>query len=160
MSDSFYPIDCSMPGSSVHGILQAGILEYVAISFSRESSQPRNWTQVSCIAGWFFTDWAMREAHSLCLSTCCQHVFITVDVNLDHLVEVLFVSFVHCNVLLYLLSYTLWKKITMHRLHLGVVINAHFPWGCSIYVIWNSALEVSLFSSICLFIHFPPVIKD
>jgi len=47
---------CSLPGSSVRGILQARILEWVAISFSRESSQPRNLTQVSCIAGGFFTD--------------------------------------------------------------------------------------------------------
>ena len=45
------PVDCSPPGSSVHGILQASILEWGPISFSRESSWPRNWTQVSCIAG-------------------------------------------------------------------------------------------------------------
>ena len=45
------PTDCSPPGSSVHGILQARILEWVAIALSRESSQPRDQTQVSCIAG-------------------------------------------------------------------------------------------------------------
>ena len=45
------PGDCSPPGSSVHGILQARILEWVAISFSRVSSRPRDRTQVSCIAG-------------------------------------------------------------------------------------------------------------
>ena len=39
-----------------------GVLEWVAFSFSRGSSQPRNWTGVSCIAGGFFTNWAMREA--------------------------------------------------------------------------------------------------
>ena len=56
-------MDCSLPGSSVHGILQARILlEWVAISFSRGSSWPRNWTRVSCIAGRFFTSWATREA--------------------------------------------------------------------------------------------------
>ena len=49
------PMDCSPPGSSVHGILQARILEWVAIPFSRESSQPRDRTQVSHIAGGFFT---------------------------------------------------------------------------------------------------------
>ena len=48
-------MDCSPPGSSVHGISQARILEWVAISFSRGSSQPRNQTQVSCMAGGFFT---------------------------------------------------------------------------------------------------------
>ena len=51
MSDSFDPVDCSPPGSSVHGILQARILEWVAISFSRGSSLLRDRTQVSCIAG-------------------------------------------------------------------------------------------------------------
>ena len=57
-------MDYGLRGSSVHGILQARILEWVAISFSRGSSQPRNRTLVSCVAGRFFTDWAMREAQS------------------------------------------------------------------------------------------------
>ena len=51
-------MDYSLPGSSVHGLLQARILEWVAISFSRGSFQPRNRTWVSCIAGRFFTNWA------------------------------------------------------------------------------------------------------
>ena len=50
----------SPPGSSVHGISQARILEWVAIPFSRGSSQPRDQTQVSYIAGSFFTIWAAR----------------------------------------------------------------------------------------------------
>ena len=54
------PIDCSLPGSSVLGILQARIPVWVAIPFSRKSSWPRVWTQVSCIAGTFFTVWATR----------------------------------------------------------------------------------------------------
>ena len=52
----------SPSGSSVHGILQARILEWVAMLSSRGSSQPSNWTQVSCIAGRFFANWATREA--------------------------------------------------------------------------------------------------
>ena len=56
------PIDYSLPGSSVHGIFQARILEWVAISFSRGSSRPRDWTQVSRIIGRRFTVWAPREA--------------------------------------------------------------------------------------------------
>ena len=64
VSNSLNPMDCSLPGSSVHGILQARILEWVAISFSRGSSRPRNWTWLSCLAGRFFTNWAAREAHS------------------------------------------------------------------------------------------------
>ena len=53
------PMGCSSWGSSVHGILQARILEWVAIAFSRGSSQPRDWTQVSCITSRFFTIWQM-----------------------------------------------------------------------------------------------------
>ena len=59
------PIDCSPPGSSVHGIFQARILEWVAISSSRRSSQPRDQTLISyvpCIAGGFFMCWASKEA--------------------------------------------------------------------------------------------------
>ena len=48
------PVGCSPPGSSVHGILQARIQEWVAISYSRGSSQPRDRTHVFCIAGRFF----------------------------------------------------------------------------------------------------------
>ena len=53
---------CSPSGSSVHGILQARILEWVAVPLSRGSFWPRDWTLVSCIAGRFFTSWASREA--------------------------------------------------------------------------------------------------
>ena len=56
------PVDYHLPGSSVHGILQTRILEWVAISSSRGSSQPRERTGVSWIAGGFFTSWAIREA--------------------------------------------------------------------------------------------------
>ena len=65
MSDSLPPVvsdslqDYSVPGFSVHGIFQARILEWVAISFSRGSSWLRGWTWVSCTAGRIFTIWAM-----------------------------------------------------------------------------------------------------
>ena len=55
------PMDCSWQGSSVHGILQARILECVSISFFRGSFQPRDQTQVSCITGRLLTVWATRE---------------------------------------------------------------------------------------------------
>ena len=54
---------CSLPGSSVHGIFQAKILEWVAISFSRGSSWPSDRTRVSLIAGRCFTLWATRETN-------------------------------------------------------------------------------------------------
>ena len=59
------PMDCSLPGSSVHGILQTRILEWVAIPFSRGSSWPRDWTCVSWIGGGFFTFLATQEASTL-----------------------------------------------------------------------------------------------
>ena len=52
------PIDCSLLGSSVHGILQAKMLERVAMPSSRGSFWPRDWTQVSCIARWILYHWA------------------------------------------------------------------------------------------------------
>ena len=55
-------LDGSLPGSSVHGIFQAKILEWAAISFSRGSSQHRDRTQISCIADRHFAIWATREA--------------------------------------------------------------------------------------------------
>ena len=58
VSDSLWPHGLYI----VHGILQARILEWVAVPFSRGSSQPRDRTQVSRIAGGFFTTWAIREA--------------------------------------------------------------------------------------------------
>ena len=63
-------MNCSPPGSSVHEMFQARILEWVVIPFSRGSSQPRDRTWASCIASRFFTLWATREAqHSNYLST-------------------------------------------------------------------------------------------
>ena len=58
-----YPMDCSPPGSSVHGISPARIPEWVSISFSRRSSWSRDRTWVSCIRRWVLYHWATWEAH-------------------------------------------------------------------------------------------------
>ena len=63
------PMDFTLPGFSVHGILQARIMKWVAIPFSRVSSWLRDGTHVSCIIGRFFTIWATREA--LRDNNCC-----------------------------------------------------------------------------------------
>ena len=68
ISNSWDPMDCSLPGSSVYGVSQARMLEWVAISFSRGSSQPRDRTQVSHIVGRCFTIWATREVLHIILS--------------------------------------------------------------------------------------------
>ena len=64
------PMDCSPTDSSIHGIPQARILEWGAISFSRGSSRPRDRTQVACIAGRRFNLWATREAPILYIVVC------------------------------------------------------------------------------------------
>ena len=58
MSNSLQPMDYT-----IHGIFQARTLEWIAFPFSRGSSQPRDWTQVSHIAGRFFTSWATSETY-------------------------------------------------------------------------------------------------
>ena len=77
------PMDCSPSGSSVHRILQAGVLEWVPISFSRRPSRPRDQTQVSSMVGRCFTIGATKEVpvvtHFLYLGSkiivdgCCNH---------------------------------------------------------------------------------------
>ena len=68
------PTLCDPLDYTAHGILQARILEWVAVPFSRGSSQPRNRTQVSCIAGRFFTSWATREViPQICLNSPTSH---------------------------------------------------------------------------------------
>ena len=61
-------MDCSLLGSSIHGIHQARILEWASISFSRGSSRPRDWTRVSCLAGEFFTP---EPPGKLCILLTC-----------------------------------------------------------------------------------------
>ena len=65
----------SPPGSSVHGTVQARILEWAAFSFSRGSSGPRDQTDVSCIADRFFTFWATREPHASIIFLISWFVF-------------------------------------------------------------------------------------
>ena len=65
VSDCCNPMDCSPLGSAVHGILQARILEWVAISYSRGSSRPKDQTWVSCFAGRFFIFWATSHTDGI-----------------------------------------------------------------------------------------------
>ena len=77
------PMDCSLPGSSVHGILQGRILEWVAIPFSRGSSPSKDRTQISCIAGRFFTIWTGKPILTLIctqIETCCLFCFFNLKI--------------------------------------------------------------------------------
>ena len=71
------PMDCSLPGASIHGIFQERVMEWVAISFSRVSSRPRDWTQVSNIAGRRFTVWATKEALTVAEFKNCLFFYFT-----------------------------------------------------------------------------------
>ena len=87
------PMDCI-----VHGILQARILEWVAFLFSRGSSQPSDWTQVSCIAGIFLTSWVTGDPKNTGVGTLplFQRICLTQELNRGLL---------HCRWILYQLSY-------------------------------------------------------
>ena len=76
------PMDCSLPDAYVHGILQARILEWVAISFSRGTSKPRDWTRVSCIIGRFFMVWATWEACWKKVKVLVTQLCPTLDIHL------------------------------------------------------------------------------
>ena len=82
------PMDCSPPGSSVHGILQVRILEWVVMPSSRGSSWPRNPTWVSCIAGRFFTHWATREVWSIICPRPIRNKWHSPDLNPESLSSV------------------------------------------------------------------------
>ena len=76
------PMDCSLPGSSVHGIFQARILEWVVISCSRGSSWPRNQTCISCIGRWILYHCATWEAH------LCPTLFLKMERHQLHWMRV------------------------------------------------------------------------
>ena len=80
----YNPMDCSLTSSSVHGILQTGILEWLVIHFSRGSPRPSDKTVVSCIAGRFFTIWATGK--SLCLYKS-QQKFIDITADVYRMLE-------------------------------------------------------------------------
>ena len=74
------PAVCNPMDYTIHGIPQARILEWAAFPSSRGSCQPKNWTRVSCIAGGFITNWAIREAHTY----ICIHVYIHINFVTRH----------------------------------------------------------------------------
>ena len=75
-------MDCKLLGSSVHGISQARILEWVAISYSRGFSQPRDQTHVSCIGRWILYSGATREALDMTYYLYL-HFSALLDLNLE-----------------------------------------------------------------------------
>ena len=78
-----YYVLCSPPGSSVHGILQARILEWVAMPSSGKSSQTRDQTPKSHIAGRFFTNWATREVQLYIIHLCYFMLYVLQEANTE-----------------------------------------------------------------------------
>ena len=119
--------DCSPPGSSVHGISQARILEWVAISFSRES-QPRNWTHVSYIGMQIFYHWATWETLSrFCtvrlevFSLFFAFVFYVYIISVKSIINLLKYSTIQLSVLVeylgsltYCINVRSWKLAGLH----------------------------------------------
>ena len=104
---------CDPMEYTAYGILQARILEWVAFPFSRGSSQPRDRTQVSRIAGRFFTTWATKEAQEYCSGQPIPSPEDLPDPGIEP-------SLLHCRQILYQLSYEgspfdteLWLKIQL-----------------------------------------------
>ena len=108
------PMDCSPPGSSVHGILQARILEWVTISFSRGSSWPRDRTWVSCTASGFLTFWATYSPWNypgqntgVGYLSLLQRIFPTQGLN---------PGLLHCRQILYQLNLPLYRASGMAQM--------------------------------------------
>ena len=76
-------MDCSLPGPSVHGILQARIVEWVAISSSKGPYQPGDQTWVSCIAGRVFTIWATEETLCKLGDLCNSLLMVKLPASVD-----------------------------------------------------------------------------
>ena len=74
-------MDCRLPGSSVHGILQAKILEWTFMTFYRGSSWPRDQTLAFLFVGRFFTIWATQEALDICVHLCYLNVLLKISLK-------------------------------------------------------------------------------
>ena len=126
------PMDCTPPGSSIHGILHARILEWVAIPFSRGSSWPRNWTLVSCIASGFFTVWDTREAiinftfyHNKSQIYINIFIYIVLSVCVYKHIHTHTHTHTHTHIYIYIFTVLILWRILLH-----VIINKAKPREC------------------------------
>ena len=148
------PMDCSPWGSSVHGILQERILEWVAIPFSRGSSWLRDQMRVSCIAGRFFTTGAMREvlgqiktgASTLIPFICDLFICLCIyHLSLYHI----------CLLIIYISTYSgIYLSLIYHIYHLSLYLSSlsayylyiHLFWYLSFtYYIYHLSLYLSIY---------------
>ena len=139
------PMDCRLPGSSVHGILQARILEWVAIPFSWRSSWLRNQIQVSCIVGRFFTSWATTEAACILVNKIYHKSLFSVQLT-DLLIDIENYIMETCRAMLHLLQFR------------AGIVKMGFPctamlWSCIILDHWVQlkGTGYTKFDRLCLF---------
>ena len=141
------PTDCSLSGSSVHGIFQARILEWVAISSSKESSQPRDGTHISCfscIAGRFFT----TEPHQ---GSPAMYIYIAISIYLPTylptylpIIQIIQLSASVVSYIGVLASSPCFSVITLHSAtgrNLFLLFAIHLP-SCSIPICMYSSFRV------------------
>ena len=115
---------------TIHGILQARILEWVAFSFSRGSSQSRNWTRVSCTAGIFFANWPIGEAHNKLRR---EHKITGPDTLLrEDLCHILGSTYKWYH-MLWLTSFSMIISRPIHILSNGIT-SFFFLWLCNAYI--------------------------
>ena len=134
------PTLCDPTDYTVHGILQARILEWVAFPFSRGSSQPRDRIQVSCIAGRFFTGWATREARMLTqirlvstFFTSCSYHFVLVLVMVRTLTHYTHSCFHVHKIAVSMLYIRLPELIYLTNKSLYLLPLPHSPWKPQFY---------------------------
>ena len=120
------PTLCNPVDYIFHGILQARILEWVAIPFSRGSSQPRDWTQVSCIAGGFFTIWVTREGQEYWSGQP-----IPSPANLPN-------PGMFSYILICLVTFCYWKKLVFHS------NNFYFFYFCILHLMYFKSMLVDV----------------
>ena len=143
-------MDCKLPGSSVHGIFQARMLEWVAISFSRGSSWSRDQTQVSCIVGTCFTIWVRREAWTLIeMESIYIYIYIYICMYVYMCVHVCIYAYTHmytCNtaMLFYMTANQQSTKDSLAKLLLFWIIYLFFAaWGLSLAVVGGYLISVA-----------------
>ena len=136
-------MDCSPPGSSVHGILQARILEWVAISSSRGSSQPRDQTCVSCIKGGFLTEPSIYLSSILhvCHLPSIYYAFhlLSISPSLYHLLIIYHLSIHYPSI--YLLS--TYHFFTYYLSIICVCLSIHLSMYLSIHIYLLSSVQFS-----------------
>ena len=114
------PLDCSLPGSSVHGILQTRILECAVMPSYRGSSRPRDWTWISLIVGRFFTVWATRDARPCrCYPNLTTRLVLLIMAPCLNFTQIGIVSkdwyLIHKTEALSVLCFILWPSKTIKR---------------------------------------------